>query len=392
MPTLSLTILPAKALKDGRNKVRIAVAHNGQTRYIVTDVIIDSPKEWKNGQIVKRDDAAYLNTRLRKKLNEVQQSIDELPYTEGLTCPELIASISSLKATKGRTLQSVFDEMLSVASVKQSTQRQYVNCFTSITRHIPSATLVSTVTPYTIRRYVKARKDLSHSSLQLHIVVLTRLMNYCQANGYTDFRVNPTSKCIKQHVDVRQNWLTPGQVRFIRDYDGKYYSCRKFRDLFMLSYYLGGMNPVDLIRVDFSDRDHLKYKRTKTENAVKINPFVEFDIPEEAKPIIGKYIGPDGRLRIFNGKYTSGMISALTVKFRERNGMSGLTFYSARKSFAQHAFQLGISESVIDYILGHSLNAGKKSTIYSYIQVTPAMATEAIRKVLDFIHGDNNFD
>jgi integrase len=160
----------------------------------------------------------------------------------------------------------------------------------------------------------------------------------------------------------------------------------------MLSYYLGGMNPVDLIRVDFSDRDHLKYKRTKTENAVKINPFVEFDIPEEAKPIIGKYIGPDGRLRIFNGKYTSGMISSLTVKFRERNGMANLTFYSARNSFAQHAFQLGISESVIDYILGHSLNAGKKSTIYSYIQVTPAMATDSIRKVCDFIHGDNNFD
>jgi len=47
---------------------------------------------------------------------------------------------------------------------------------------------------------------------------------------------------------------------------------------------------------------------------------------------------------------------------------------------------------VIDYILGHSLNAGRKSTIYSYIKVTPAMATEAIRKVCDFIHGNNNFD
>lgn len=392
MPTLSLTVLPAKTLKDGKNKVRIAVAHNSQTRYIVTDVVIDSPREWKNGQIVKRDDAAYLNTRLRKKLNEVQHSIDEVDYPEGLSCAELIAAISNQKESKARTLQSVFDEMISVANVKQSTYDTYIHAFGSITRYISPSMLVSRVTPYTIRKYVKERKSLAHSTLQLHIVLLTRLMNYCQANGYTDFRVNPTSKCIKQHVDVRQNWLTPDQVRFIRDYDGKHYSCRKFRDIFMLSYYLGGMNPVDLIRVDFSDRDHLKYKRTKTENAVKINPFVEFDIPEEAKPIIGKYIGPDGRLRIFNGKYTSGMISSLTVKFRERNGMANLTFYSARKSFAQHAFQLGISESVIDYILGHSLNAGKKSTIYSYIQVTPAMATDAIRKVCDFIHGDNNFD
>lgn len=39
MPTLSLTVLPAKALKGGNNKVRIAVAHNSQSRYIVTDNI-----------------------------------------------------------------------------------------------------------------------------------------------------------------------------------------------------------------------------------------------------------------------------------------------------------------------------------------------------------------
>ena len=51
MATLSLTILPAKALKGGRHKVRIAVAHNSQTRYIVTDVVIDSAKEWKNGKV-----------------------------------------------------------------------------------------------------------------------------------------------------------------------------------------------------------------------------------------------------------------------------------------------------------------------------------------------------
>lgn len=385
-------MLPAKALKDGRNKIRIAVAHNRQTRYIVTDVVIDSPREWKNGQIVRRDDAAYLNTKLRKKLNEVQHAIDEVSYTEGLTCAELLSAITQQKATKGRTLQSVFDEMISVAQVKKSTQTVYGHFFASITKHIPPSTLVNKITPYTIRRYVKAReKDLAFSSIQVHVMLLTRIMNYCQVNGYSDFRINPTSKCIKQHTVVRQNWLTPDEVRFVRDYDGKHLRSRKFRDLFMLSYYLGGLNPVDMVKVDFST-GHIKYKRTKTENSVKVNPYVEFDVPDEAKPIIARYIGPDGKLKPFGSAYTSSMISDLTIHFRARTGMKNITFYSARKSFAQHAFQLGISESIIDYILGHSLSSGKKSTIYSYIQVTPAMATDAIRKVLDFIHGNNNFD
>ena len=36
MATLKLTIFKAKALKDGRHKIRIAVCHKQETCYIVT--------------------------------------------------------------------------------------------------------------------------------------------------------------------------------------------------------------------------------------------------------------------------------------------------------------------------------------------------------------------
>ena len=48
MATLKTVIVPAKALKEGRHKIRISVAHNGETRYIATNIIIDSDKEFKN--------------------------------------------------------------------------------------------------------------------------------------------------------------------------------------------------------------------------------------------------------------------------------------------------------------------------------------------------------
>lgn len=60
MASISTVIVPAKVLKGGKHKVRIAIAHNSETRYIITDVKIDSEKEFKNGQVVKRDDAAFL--------------------------------------------------------------------------------------------------------------------------------------------------------------------------------------------------------------------------------------------------------------------------------------------------------------------------------------------
>ena len=63
-------------------------------------------------------------------------------------------------------------------------------------------------------------------------------------------------------------------------------------------------------------------------------------------------------------------------------GIKRLIYYSARKSFSQHAFNLGISTSTIDYILGHRLDRNSTS-LYKYISVTPDLATAAIRKVLD---------
>lgn len=392
MPTLSLTVLPAKALKGGHNKVRIAVAHNSQTRYIVTDVVINSPREWKNGQIVRRDDAAYLNTKLRAKLNEVQHALDGVPYPEGLTCAELIEAASRAHAVVSHSIRTAFEEMMSVSTAKQSSIDMYRSNFRSISRYLSPDLPVSQFTQLLARKYIKQRSGLAQATIQEHITLLSRIMKHCMQNGYVDFRVNPVTGCLKYAPSVRQSWLTPDQVRLVRDFEYRYKRSIKFRDLFMLSYYLGGINIVDMVKIDFRGSS-VKYKRTKTERSIKVNPFVEFEIPEEARPIIEKYIKPDGTLHIF-GKvgYKSTFMSSMGIVARDEVGLPQMTFYSARKSFAQHAFQLGISESVIDYILGHSLTAGRKSTIYSYIKVTPAMATEAIRKVIDFINGNNNFD
>jgi hypothetical protein len=161
MATLSITILPAKALKGGRHKVRIAVAHNSQTRYIVTDVVIDSAKEWKNGKIVKRDDATYLNTKLLQRMQEAQRIIDEVPYVEGLSCAELVASIMHAKAKKTLTLASAFAEMLEVSTTKETTKEIYRSQFRGITSVIPSKTLVSHVTP--LMTSASSRKEVQKS-------------------------------------------------------------------------------------------------------------------------------------------------------------------------------------------------------------------------------------
>lgn len=394
MATLSLTVVPGKALKDGKHKVRISVAHNSQTRYILTDVILNSTKEWKNGKVVKRDDATYLNTKLLQRMQEVQHIIDETRYIEGLSCAELVETILQTRARKTHTLASAFEEMIEVSTAKETTKERYRRQFKSITSVIPENTLVSHVTPLMVQRFIKERGAvIAPITLQTQITLFSQLLNYCQRNGYAEYRVKPTDGFYKRIIAVRQNWLTPEQIRFIRDREDTHKAFNRFRDMFMLSYYLGGINIIDLARINFNEcGDTLKYVRTKTERKAKVNPFVEFEIPDEAKPIIAKYKGEDGKLIISNCTDIDLChdLGSTIRRFRKDIGLPNLTFYSARKSFAQHAFSLGESESVIDYILGHSLGGVRNKMLFAYIKVTPAMATACIRKVCDFIASSEN--
>lgn len=55
MATFFLTIVPNLILKNNKHTVRIAVTHCRQTRYIPTDVTIDSEKEISNDRLRERN-------------------------------------------------------------------------------------------------------------------------------------------------------------------------------------------------------------------------------------------------------------------------------------------------------------------------------------------------
>ena len=229
-------------------------------------------------------------------------------------------------------------------------------------------------------------RGVSKTTLGKYMVMLSAVLGYAEKSGYVNFRIRPFSTYKIPKPEIRQAWLSVEEVRKIRDLEITKYRLRKCRDLFMLSYYLGGMNIIDLLSVNFNKQTEiLHYIRRKTEDRLKVNKFVEFTIPEEARIIINRYKGKDGFLEVtpFQRKSCLKRFFGIYLdKIAKLTGIQNLIYYSARKSFSQHAFNLGISTSTIDYILGHKLDKGGTS-LYAYIYVTPEMATEAIRKVLD---------
>lgn len=388
MATLNAVIVPAKALKGGRHKIRISVAHNGETRYIVTDITIDSDKEWKNGSVVKRPDAAMKNTRIRAELQKYQESLNELQYVDGLTCAELVYQLKNAGNYKHRTIESIYEEYMANAHCKPGTLKGYQCIWHNISAHIGSKTLVEHINHGTILgldKYLRDKK-LKPTTVRTNLVFLMVLLNYAKRCGYVQYRVDPFFGYELPKMEVRESWLSVDEVKRIRDFQTDKPNLAKCRDLFMLSYYLGGINMTDLLDVNFNEQTKvLHYVRKKTENRPKMNKFVEFVIPDEAKEIIKRYAGADGFIVSSDiqrrEKYHS-FFDYNIPKLAKALEIPQLVYYSARKSFSQHAFNLGISTSVIDYILGHRVDKGGTS-LYAYVSVTPEMATKAVRQVLD---------
>lgn len=388
MASLNAVIVPAKVLKNGKHKIRISLAHNGETRYFVTDIVIESAREFKNGSIVKRPDAPMLNTKIRGIMMRYQESIDELEYIDGLTCAELVCLIKNTSQKKSITLQAIFDEYLSQTPLKKKTQETYKQSFKSISDCLGASFMLKNLTYASVCKVDKFLRDskLMQSSIKLKMSVLLILVSYAQKCGYVQYKIDPFSgyKCDKGVP--RQSWLTVEEIKLIRDIKTNNANVQLCRDLFMLSYYLGGVNIIDLIKINFNENvDTIKYERQKTERIVKINKYVEFDIPNEAKEIISRIKGKDGRIDISDKRRANlldGFFGRYFKDIEQLTGIKKIIYYSARKSFSQHAFNLGINTPVIDFILGHKVDRGG-SALFSYISVTPEMATNAIRKVLD---------
>lgn len=389
MAKLNAVIIPGKALKGGRHKIRISVSHNSEFRYIATDIILNSAREFKNGQIVKRPDAALLNTKLRGILQRYQQVIDELEYVNGLTCPELVFQIKNAGNHRHRTLKSIYEEYIEYARLKPGTLRFYASSINCIMECVGDRLLMENInhsTILTLDKFMREDKKLKPSTIRNKLVFLMVLMNYAKRCGYVQYRADPFFGYELPKAEVRQSWLSVDEVRAIRDYEPSTKGQALAKDLFMLSYYLGGINMIDLQDIDFNENStRIHYVRKKTEHRPKLNKFVEFDIPAEALEIINRRKGEDGRLALSENQRKEHCHSLFDLHFRKiatALKIPNLIYYSARKSFSQHAFQLGVGTSTIDYILGHRVDKDSTS-LYNYITVTPELASQAVKKVLE---------
>ena len=399
MATLSLTLFKAKVLKDGSHKIRIAVRHKHETCYIITRFIVEE-NQFKNGQVVKRPDAAFINTKLRLMMNEYQERLDRISNQNLYTCRQLKDILmNSAVAKESSTFQDVCRKYIS--ELEEEGRKSYASLLERNNRYFTEFTkgdiLLSDITPVLIEgysRFLKVKKGVGDTTLGMMMSRTRTIINRGIKRQLVKYGVHPFLNYSISASKVREVDLSIETFNKIRLAHPDERKLRVAHDLFCLSFYLGGINLIDLLQVNFKGTDTLEYVRVKTRNTVVGTRTISFSIPEPAKVIIDRWMNRNTGKLDFGYKFSYPNFSryltrSLAALAKELGITEKVVYYSARKSFAQYASEIGIPDGIIDYCLGHSDKS--KGVIRYYTKVRQKQADMSISRVIDYVDNPEKY-
>lgn len=211
-----------------------------------------------------------------------------------------------------------------------------------------------------------------------------------------------------QHEETEPNNVSVEDLRRLRDFPCDTWQ-KPYVDFFFLSFYLAGINSVDLLQMrrDALKDGHISFVRTKTnKDGANVIRTVTIPVLPEAQEIIDRYPSREGWLlgfmdsrntyrsfvRVCNDALQkvgpSWKVKDKAGKLRKMEYQPicpHITLYSARYSFGSIAAnELDLSERTIGMCLGHSW---AKNVTCKYMAHDQKKVDDAVRRVVEFVTG-----
>lgn len=395
MATLNLVVLKARQTAKGDYPIFISVTQNRVVRYIKTEYSIDDLFQFDNGVVVCRKDAKVMNQRLKFVLDEYQEKLNLIEDHEIYNCSQIKEILEGkIKLEQIITVKEYFEQRIKELRKEGRGSYADMNVYTldKVLSILGDINLQS-VTPQVIEKFITGMSGLSNATKQMRLTHLKARINEAIKSGLVKYDIHPFIYTKMPKPAVKLLDITVEEFNRIRSLETKHKALILAKDAFLLSFYLGGINLADLVAIDFS-RSFIEFTRKKTELSKQGNKVVQLTIPEEAKLIIKKYLKRNGKLD-FGYKFTYSnfqrYLNRCLKKLAKEVGItSEFSYYSARKTFSQFAFDLGIKTEIIEYCIGQSMKENRP--IYNYVRVMQKQADAAIARVIDYTENPEKYN
>jgi len=392
--TVAKLILDTRTEKsDGTYPVKLSIRHR-TTSFLGLDISI-LKEQWSGKEIVEHPKSKFLNGILRLKLNQAEAMILNLSASgklKKLSQAELIYFIQTNDTEpapkKAYGMEDHFCKYIANCKAKR-TGEIYEETLNKIKDYSPGI-LFEDVNAIWLRAFDHHLSEkCGVNGRSIHMRNIRAVFNDAINEDLVSLNLYPFRKFkIKSERTIKRT-LSIDQIKQFRDYPCEK-SQERYRDLFMLIFYLIGINLVDLLRLRYGNyrNGRIEYIRSKTGRPYSI------EVLPEAMAIIEKYKGKDYLLNVSDDYHNYKDFAArMNENIKEigmttRKGRGGkitrvplfpeLIVYTARRSWATIASGLDISKDTIAASLGH----GGNTTTDLYINFDLKKVDKANRDVL----------
>ncbi|AMR32731.1 recombinase [Mucilaginibacter sp. PAMC 26640] len=361
MATVSAKVYEHHQKDDGTFNVKIVVYHNQQRKFIETPHYVSKRQLNSNFEVKDK----FLLLKLNELLDSYREVISDLgPKIDFFSCGELRDYLES----KDREIDIICFANDHIEQLKRQGREPYSRSFRAVKnslidyfkRSSASITEINSNMLHAYERYLRSEREmirvnqlgkevrtkekgLSDSGVHNHMRDLRTLFNAARTVyndedlGIVKIKHYPFNKYKVGSAPLtrsRSNSLT--EIKLIANLEVKEGSRAELaKDLYMLSFYMCGMNAVDIYNSNekWINCGRVEYNRSKTKSRRKDKAFFSVKIVNEALPLLRKYVGH------LSKRYTTyaGLDTALSEgmkQLRKKAGIDDLTIYWARHSFA----------------------------------------------------------
>ena len=405
---------------EGKGRLCIVIYCNGSSAMMATGVMLRKG-EWTADRVVGLPMAEKLTQMLKLKMAKVQLFIEEMGcYTDlnAMKASELKQRVLCVmeggteRNAKGKekqcTLFKVYAEKFLERIKKEKTREVYAFTLRKLGGFVDiDALRFEDITVGWLRDFDAWMTETCKANTRgIHMRNIRALFNAAIDEGVVKSELYPFKRFKIKKEDTMKRSLRAEDVRRLRNYRCEEWQ-RKYVDLWLLSFYLCGINMIDLIALPpMGDDGVIEYRRSKTGVVCRLT------VPEEALEIIERYKGKKRLLyfgehigmgldewhnwmrRLNEGLKCVGPASHMYVS--KRGGgktrvkvydalFPELTSYWARHTWATLAAEADVPDAVIDAALGHKSPYPMTDI---YVRRNWKKVDEAARRVIAYVDGE----
>ena len=392
MINTSIIIDKRKLCKNNTFPIKIYFSINGKPIFIKTGVFV-TEEEWSSINTNPTPKQKTIKKYLTGKQLQVDGRLMELERIDQLqTVTAKLLDDNKYDYVEAAPNQVEYYLDLKIKQAKAlSTKETYQDTLRILTRFADITTLqFSDITVSFLKRLELFLSDRSVNGRGVVFRNIRAVYNDAIDDSVVSIADYPFRRFKIKKEETAHRVLDITTMRKIRDAQIPEWA-QRYRDLFLLSFYLVGVNFSDLLQATEENikNGRFEYRRNKTGRlySIKIEP--------EAQEIIERYKGEKYLLNCMDTRSnykdflhrTNDALKKIKYAPKDKEPiMPELSTYYSRHSWATYAADNNINDSVISFALGHK--ASNRVTDI-YVRRNKLKVDEANRKVIDYFNSND---